>query len=500
MPTRNSICFDKLEVGQTLEKILKKQYELKEFQKSLKENFKHNPIDLHNRSLYSNKDLDEYLIRFKTDIIRDSYENIDPQTYEADIAKSRLILFGDFHALDRSQSPLFNIVSTCNSRTTLLLECFKNSHNKLLTRYLDRKVDIDSLIEQSKIAQYWQYDLTQILEILALAKAKGMAVRGLSPDNKMNLEKRDHFAAEQIKKNLDTCEKVVVLIGESHLAADHLPKKLHQFSESTVRVVTNTDAVNWMILSRKIGDPTLRSNIFELANNFYSIQNASPWLKRISEAMAREESEQSIDSFNECGFDFEYFVVALCRLLGEKLGIKPPISLLENIHVHRDGYQELQVANSQSLNTSNQGARYDHHHIYMENHSISKLIQPIVDHFLLVCKNSEMDHLDDGNADTYERVKKIVYCCLDPIGVLAKSFTKKSEAPGTLIRPVRSKSTLQKEQAMTLASSAKDEQILIGLLNSTKLSEIGSSIQLLIKARHGLRIQLASNSSSKEAL
>ena len=188
--------------------------------------------------------------------------------------------------------------------------------------------------------------------------------RGLNTDNsgKDDLQTRDKFCAALLQQFSQDYPGalIVCLIGEYHLADDHLPQQLQEISgkgsDCCLRILLNVDKYYFQNPpSHKI--PT--SEYLQLSTDIYCIMNSPPWIKWQSYAIweemrnvedyeeweGDEDTDNATNIYTEETFDIDYQVHNLLSNLVNFLKIPHVSSDLTRFRVYlspgQDTFEDL---------------------------------------------------------------------------------------------------------------------------------------------------------------
>jgi len=237
-------------------------------------------IDRNSRRKYLREFDEEY--RSYTDVA--SFDDLVVAAYKADI-----IYLGDYHALPQSQhfiSRLLDAIAARSRHVRLGVEMVFGRYQRVLDRWLAGEVDDPEFLKRIRYHQEWGYDWPSFRQILAVARARSVPVLAIDcePRNGFRfIRRRDRYAARRIVGLLerDPLAKIVVVFGESHLAASHLPARVRELllSRSLERrdlvVVQNVEKIYWQLADA--GGP--QEDVVRCGENRYCAFTASPLAK-----------------------------------------------------------------------------------------------------------------------------------------------------------------------------------------------------------------------------
>lgn len=251
------------------------------------------------------------------------------------ISESDILLYGDFHTFKQTQRGLIrllrNYVKFDNKRSIILaLEMFRRDDQQLVNQYLEGLIPEEDFLEQCKYSSTWGFPWQNYKVILDYARHNNFKVLGISTETTQSnsLNTRDQFAAMVLNKvySQKPNSLIVCLIGEYHLADQHLPKHLDKKCRH-LRILANIDHYYFANFGRERISGT---EYIQLKKDLFCIINAPPWIKwqsySIWEELRSAELENIEDGleYTEETFDLDYQIVNLLNHLNDflKLGLK----------------------------------------------------------------------------------------------------------------------------------------------------------------------------------
>jgi len=235
--------------------------------------------NLHSAS--SRKYIDEYTSEFKT------YEAVcGPEAIFEAACKSDLIWIGDYHALHRSQeyaAAFIRKLASQKSKLAIAVEPVFARHQKILDRWAAGKISEPEFLNRIRYNEEWGCDWEGYQRLFNTAHELGIPIYGVDchPRHDMrSIGRRDQSVARRIirviEKNPDTT--LLVVFGESHLASNHLPRRVQSIlnRKGMVRrdlvVLQNLDTIYWHLQEQGVeGDAAVR-----LSENQFCVFNATP--------------------------------------------------------------------------------------------------------------------------------------------------------------------------------------------------------------------------------
>ncbi len=187
---------------------------------------------------------------------------LGPIELAAQLRTADILLIGDYHSLPACQefaAFLLRQLAGLEDRPLALgLEAVYARRQSVLDTWFagtsGSDKDGDRLRERLRFDRDWGYDWDPYRELFTVARKNCAAVWGLDSEPRKDLRRvrgRDRHAVSRILAMRDAHPdaRLVVLMGESHLAPKHLPRLLREGlpGERVVTVLQNVDAIYWQI-------------------------------------------------------------------------------------------------------------------------------------------------------------------------------------------------------------------------------------------------------------
>ncbi len=212
-----------------------------------------------------------------------SYQKVlAPSDVGHEIAKSGIVLVGDYHALPNSQRYLASLLRdpALHQRPVVLgVETIFSRDQHILEEWFRREIDEDELRQRIRFELDWGYGWAPFYDLLSAARDHGTSIYGLDCMPREDMRKigaRDRHAADKIAelRGRHSDALILVLFGESHLAPQHLPALLQQRlpAEPMLTVLQNVDALYW----RAAGEARDHVEAVEVRENVLCVFNATP--------------------------------------------------------------------------------------------------------------------------------------------------------------------------------------------------------------------------------
>ncbi len=188
-----------------------------------------------------------------------SLDDLIVACYQAD-----LVFIGDYHALPASQEFAAQILGEIAQRsreTVLCLEMVYTRNQKILDRYMAGAIGDAEFLKGIRYDLDWGYDWGSFRRLFDVARQRGLPVYGIDCEPRSGLRyirKRDAHAAARIAEIAEARPRarIVVLTGESHLARNHLPRKVttdlkgKSLERRGIIVLQNLEEIYWQLAER----------------------------------------------------------------------------------------------------------------------------------------------------------------------------------------------------------------------------------------------------------
>jgi uncharacterized iron-regulated protein len=198
-------------------------------------------------------------------------------------AEADVVLVGDYHSLAACQefmALLLGQLSGADARENVLgLEAVYSAAQPVLDEWWRGGVDEEQLRSRLRFARDWGYDWEPYRELFGVARQQCTAVWGLDSEPRFDLRRvrmRDRHMAERVltMREEHPDARLVVFVGESHLAPGHLPRLLRDSipGQRVLTVLQNVDALYWQVADGSGPHPEAVS----VAEDCVCVFNASP--------------------------------------------------------------------------------------------------------------------------------------------------------------------------------------------------------------------------------
>lgn len=159
---------------------------------------------------------------------------------------SAWVLVGDFHTLDQAQQTFLHLLEGLEAlgvKPAIALEMVHARYEKSLVRYLKGGVKDCDFLDEIGYFQHWGFDFSHYKPILDHARRLHLPVHALN--NEGTLANRDRIMADRIQalSSLGEGTPLLVLVGDLHLAAPHLPAELFKRGIRPPILLQNSESV-----------------------------------------------------------------------------------------------------------------------------------------------------------------------------------------------------------------------------------------------------------------
>lgn len=201
-------------------------------------------------------------------------------------ASSDIAYFGDYHPLTRSQEWVCRLMKELTARdrkVVLAIEMLYDHQQEHLDRWMKGTISEEEFLDAISYRLEWGFNWESYKRIFTLAKDPFIPIFGIDSEPRDNLKyirTRDRLIAQRIRniRNFFPDHMLLVVIGESHLASNHLPADVRKgFGDGfhDITIVQNIDEIYWDLLKEGKED----TQAVRIDENRFCIFTASPILK-----------------------------------------------------------------------------------------------------------------------------------------------------------------------------------------------------------------------------
>src|SRR5215471_7164835 len=202
------------------------------------------------------------------------------------LQQAELVWIGDYHALTASQSYAATLLKELASRKkklALAVEPVFARNQKILDAWMAGKISEQEFLDRVRYHEEWGCDWESYKAIFNTARELGIPVYGVDchPRNDMrSIGRRDLGVARRVAGLIETHpgQTLVVLFGESHLGANHLPGRVRAIlgrkgiATKELMILQNVDALYWKLEESGLGE----TRTVRVRENCYCVFNATP--------------------------------------------------------------------------------------------------------------------------------------------------------------------------------------------------------------------------------
>ncbi|HXH27620.1 MAG TPA: ChaN family lipoprotein [Candidatus Polarisedimenticolia bacterium] len=178
--------------------------------------------------------------------------------------QSDLVYIGDYHALPDAQgfaTWLLRDIASRSREVVLCLEMVYGRNQRTLDRYMRNEIGEAEFLKGIRYDLDWGYDWASFRRLFDAARELGVAVFGIDCEPRSGfryIRRRDSYAAARIADIAERhpAARIVVVIGESHLATRHLPRKVtaslkrRGLQKKGLIVLQNLEEIYWQLAER----------------------------------------------------------------------------------------------------------------------------------------------------------------------------------------------------------------------------------------------------------
>lgn len=227
----------------------------------------------------------EYLREFQRHHQLASFGDLVQSLLERD-----LVFIGDYHTLRQSQDlarRLLERAAADRRPLTLALEMVLQEHQSHLDAYMQGRTGETEFLERIQYRRTWNFAWENYKPLLDAARELDVPVVGVNhrvAPGRNSLRQRDEaIAASLVEAILERpAARLMVLIGDMHLAAPHLPKALdvrleaRHLQRRSLVVFQNSDSLYWTLAERGAGT---RSQVVRLGADRFCVMEVPPYVK-----------------------------------------------------------------------------------------------------------------------------------------------------------------------------------------------------------------------------
>ena len=228
------------------------------------------------------------------------------------------ILVGDYHALPACQRFAAALIeaSAQERRVVLGVEAVLARDQRVLDAWWRREITEDELRRRLRFDREWGYQWEPFHELLSTARDHAEGLYGLDcmpREDLRRIRSRDRHAAAKIADIRERHPNAVifVLFGESHLAAQHLPRAIQEVKpqEQVLTILQNVDALYWPAVAQ-------HATAVSIGKDAVCVFNSSPLEKYESYRLCLDGWNAATDETPDFAPAIYNLVFSLARSLG----------------------------------------------------------------------------------------------------------------------------------------------------------------------------------------
>jgi hypothetical protein len=234
-------------------------------------------------------------VREFTDAFRSYQSVLEPEELHQLLLQADILLVGDYHALAACQRYTAELVEdlavAAGRPIVLMLETVLARDQNILDEWLHEEMDERELRHRLRFDRDWGYEWAPFYELLSAGRKHCSGVYGLDclPRNDLRrIGTRDRHAAEKLAeaRRQHPHALIIALIGESHLAPDHLPRRVRELlpEERLFTLLQNVDALYFQATGEP-GDPPVAVRV---SDDVACVFNSTPLEKYESYRLSLE--------------------------------------------------------------------------------------------------------------------------------------------------------------------------------------------------------------------
>jgi hypothetical protein len=246
---------------------------------------------------------------------------------------SDLIFVGDYHTLRQSQEVAVRLLerAAADARPVCLaLEMIHAEHQDSLDAFMAGEITEARFLQAVEYQRTWNFSWDNHRLLFDAARRLQVRVLGINHSPRVGrdrIRERDERIAGRLLDvvQADPEARVLVLIGDMHLASNHLPRALdrrleaHGLQRRRLIVYQNSDTLYWTLAQH---GSELDTQVVRLGRDRYCVMEVPPYVKLQSylsweQAVERLDSEVHLDEISEptCATVLANLVAQLCRFL-----------------------------------------------------------------------------------------------------------------------------------------------------------------------------------------
>lgn len=226
----------------------------------------------------------EYLREFRRQHSLASFGELIQAILETD-----LFFVGDYHTLRQSQDlarRLLERAAADDRPLVLAVEMVRQEHQAHLDAYMQGRIGDAEFLTRIQYRRTWNFDWENYKPLFETARRLGVSVVGINQarSGRRSLRERDDaIAAALVEAILERpAARLMVLVGDLHLAAPHLPRAVQVRLQSRhlerrrLVVFQNADSLYWTLAERGDGRS---GQVVRLSDDRFCVLEVPPYVK-----------------------------------------------------------------------------------------------------------------------------------------------------------------------------------------------------------------------------
>ncbi|MNK07759.1 hypothetical protein D3C87_256770 [compost metagenome] len=249
------------------------------------------------------------------------------------IAVSRVVLMGDFHAMKQSQKAQLRILRTLPPQRpkVLAVEFFESADQAKVDRFMSGKMSEKDFLKAIQWQGKWGFPWEHYRPLIRWAQKSKVPVYGINKSTKKRnastLKSRDVFAGKLIAElaNKQPDSLVFVIYGDLHLAQSHIPAEITKnlgapFAKSILRIFQNAEKIYFQLLGKELESST---DLVRISKNSFCLMSVPPWVKWQNYLMYLEQAYDLDldDDDDDDELDYTDHVSRYVKIISEELNL-----------------------------------------------------------------------------------------------------------------------------------------------------------------------------------
>lgn len=262
----------------------------------------------------------------------------------AAIDKARVVIVGDYHTLDQSQRSFMRLLRgyferPVKNKVAVALETVQARFQKHLDAFTSGRSSAEVFIRKIGFKKHWFFDLWRNYQVIFdYLLYHRVPIRAIEADQrkKLSLLERDAFMARGIVKFAREFpkEKIFVLVGDLHLAPEHLPSELAKLARKEgidlplVTLYQNSPEIHWKLSEKGVVDHV---DVVRVSSNEFCRMHTPPLIVQQSYLNWLYHEDDSFD-----WADAKASFLRLVEQVAQVVGLSLPADY-ENVEVYTCG-------------------------------------------------------------------------------------------------------------------------------------------------------------------